>query len=227
MRKIFVVVALLAMVVSVVCAAEYMWIDRIEENGRMLVPLRGIFEAYGAQVGWNNATRTVTITAPALDIAMQIDNPVAIRNGQSRELDAPPRVFNGRTYIPLRFAAEALGERVEYKGDRIELPTIGLTLLIRGEAEGPEPVEYAPTGTEKPLRITQPVEGARIGPRVEISGTAPGGSMLVIETEVRAQDDNELLRVVPGIRHSVPASGNWHFAVAAPTLPDNISEPLY
>ena len=225
MKRLAIVCVLLLATVTMCAAQEYMWIDRVEENGRLLVPLRGIFEHYGAQIGWNSATRTVTIEAPALNVSMQIDSPQAMLNGQMQMLDAPPRVISGRTYIPLRFVAEALGEKVSYKGDRVVLPTMGLTLLIRGEASGPQPQQFnAPSGQ---VTITQPTAGSNIGPRVEMSGTAPGGSFLVIETEVRAQDDDELLKVVPGIRHSVPASGNWHFAIAAPQLPDNVSEPLY
>lgn len=223
MKRFLIVGLLLVATLAVYAAQDYMWIDRVEENGRLLVPLRGIFEAYGAQVGWENATRTVTIEAPALNVRMRIDSYTAMLNGQAQSLDAPPRVMNGRTYIPLRFAAEALGERVEYMGDRIEMPTIGLTLLIRGEAAGP-PTGTAPVGR---VTITQPTEGARVGPRVEVMGTAPGRSFLVLETEVRAQEDDELIRVVPGIRHDVPASGNWHFAIAAPVLPPNIAKPLY
>lgn len=223
MKRMLVVVVLLMATVTVWAAQDYMWIDRVEEEGRLLVPLRGIFEAYGAEVGWENATRTVTIEAPALSIRMTIDHRAAVHNGETRMLDVPPRVMNGRTYIPLRFAAEALGERVTYKGDRVELPTIGLTLLIRGEAIGPD-VAPSPVGA---VRITQPTEGARIGPRVEVRGTAPPGAFIVIETDVRTQSDNELLKTVPGIRHTVPPSGNWHYAIAAPTLPSNITEPLY
>lgn len=226
MKRLLIVGLLLLATLTVYAAQDYMWIDRVEENGRLLVPLRGIFEAYGAQVGWHNATRTVTIEAPALNVSMQIDSYTAVLNGQPHTLDAPPRVRNGRTYIPLRFAAEALGEKVEYEGDRVVLPTVGLTLLIRGEAEGPQPEEYdAPPGQ---VTITQPTEGSMIQPRVEVRGTAPGGSFLILDTEVRAQDDNELIKVVPGIRHDVPADGNWHFAIAAPSLPPNLQdEALY
>ena len=223
MKRLLVVVVLLVATVTVWAAQDYMWIDRVEEEGRLLVPLRGVFEAYGAQVGWENATRTVTIEAPALNIRMRVDRREAIHNGETRILDAPPRVINGRTYIPLRFAAEALGERVSYEGDRVELPTIGLTLLIRGEAAGPE-IAPSPVGA---VRITQPTEGARIGPRVEVRGTAPPRAFIVLETEVRTQRGDELLKTVPGIRHTVPASGNWHYAIAAPTLPDVMAEPLY
>jgi hypothetical protein len=198
-----------------------MWIDRVSENGRLLIPLRGVFEHYGADIGWNSATRTVTIEAPALKVNMQIDSKSAMLNGETKMLDAPPRIIDGRTHIPLRFVAEALGERVEYEGDRVVMPTMGMTLLIRGEASGPmeagqDTPAHAATGQ---VTITQPTEGAMIGPRVEVMGTAPGGSFLVLDTEVRAQDDDELIKVVPGIRNDVPANGNWHFAIAAPSLP--------
>ncbi len=227
MRTCVVVLITLALTATMVCAEQYMWIDRIEENGRLLVPLRGIFETYGAQVGWEGGTQTVTITAPAMNIVMQAGSHTAHVNGAAHYLDVPPRIFSGRTYIPLRFAAEALGERVEYMGDHIDLPTIGLTLLIRGEATGPGGTGAPGGGTGVPLRITSPQEGATIGPRIEVYGTAPGGSMLILETEVRGQAEHDLLRVVPGIRHAVPADGNWHFAIAAPTLPANITKPLY
>ena len=51
--------------------------------------------------------------------------------------------------------------------------------------------------------------------------------MIVVYTEVRAQDDDELLKNVPGLRHKVPEDGNWHVAVACPELAENIAEPLY
>ncbi len=224
MRRIALVVVLIALMAGAVSAEQYMWIDRVMESGRLLVPLRGIFEALGAQVGWEDSTQTVTVTAPAMNIAMRINSPSAIVNGVPTQMDVPPRMVAGRTHVPFRFVAEQLGGKVDYQGDRIEMPTVGLTLLFRGEATGP--TEEYPTATGQ-LSITQPTAGSTIGPRIEVYGTAPGGSLLVLETEVRAQDDNELIKVVPGIRHDVPASGNWHFAIAAPVLPANISEPLY
>ncbi|MCD6361456.1 MAG: hypothetical protein J7M38_11425, partial [Armatimonadetes bacterium] len=46
-------------------------------------------------------------------------------------------------------------------------------------------------------------------------------------TEARAQDDDSLLRKVPGLRHKIAEDGTWHVAVAAPALPANVAEPLY
>ena len=224
MKKIVVVGLLLLTTVTLFAAQHYMWIDRVTENGRMLIPLRGIFEHYGAEIGWASATRTVTITAPALNVSMQIDSHAAMLNGATRMLDAPPRIINGQTHIPLRFVAEALGERVEYEGDRIDMPTMGLTLLIRGEAPMDAASGADATGPVGNVTISQPTEGSMIPPRVEVMGTAPGGSFLVLDTEVRAQDDDELIKIVPGIRHDVPATGNWHFAIAAPSLPKVMQE---
>jgi hypothetical protein len=226
MKRLLIVGLLLLATVTLCVAQDHIWIDRVQEDGRLLVPLRGIFDHYGAELGWHPDTRAVTIEAPALNVSMQVDDHNAMLNGEMKTLDVPPRIIDGRTHVPLRFVAEALGERVKYEGDRVDMPTMGLTLLIRGEASGPQAEQYdAPAGT---VTITRPTEGAMIGPRVEVRGTAPGGSFLVIDTEVRAQDDDELIKVVPGIRNDVPESGNWHFAIAAPSLPMNLrDEALY
>lgn len=86
-------------------------------NGRTLVPLRAIFEALGAKVDWDAATRTVTATKDDVTIKLQIDNPVAQRNGKPVKLDQAPVVVSGRTMVPVRFVSEALGARVTWDGD--------------------------------------------------------------------------------------------------------------
>ncbi|WP_430734263.1 copper amine oxidase N-terminal domain-containing protein [Fodinisporobacter ferrooxydans] len=44
-------------------------------------------------------------------------------NGKSVSLDAAPQIFNGSTYIPLRFVAESLGKSVTWDAanDAVEL----------------------------------------------------------------------------------------------------------
>ncbi len=238
MKRLVVVTVLLMVAVIPLLADEYVWINRVEEGGRMLVPLRGVFEAVGATVDWKGATQEIDIAMGATAISMQVNNAIATLNGAQVTLDVPPRNVAGRVHIPLRFAGEALGRTVDYKGDHIAL-TGGVPivmLLISGEASmaavsgGTTTTTTTTTTTgnaNKPLAITSPVEGQRVQPRIEVYGTAPGGAMIVVNTEARAQDDQHLLRVVPGLRHSIPADGNWHVAVAAPVLPANVAEPLY
>ena len=232
MKRLVVAIVLLVVVALPLVADEYVWIDRVEESGRMLVPLRGVFEAVGATVDWTAASQEIDIALGPKAINMRVNYPIALVNGAQVALSVPPRNLSGRVHIPLRFAGEALGRTVDYQGDRIVL-TGGVpivVLLIAGEATGvpaagtPQPTAQNASGA---LAITSPTEGQRVPPRIEVYGTAPGGTMIVVNTEARAQDDGHLLKTVPGLRHSVNADGTWHVAVAAPVLPSNVAKPLY
>ncbi|MBS3986048.1 MAG: hypothetical protein KGZ66_10675 [Selenomonadales bacterium] len=86
------------------------------EQGRALVPMRAIFEALGATVHWDEATRTVTAYRRESAIVLVIGSRTAWVNGPSRTLDVAPGIVNGRTLVPLRFVAEALGAEVTWDG---------------------------------------------------------------------------------------------------------------
>lgn len=75
--------------------------------------------------------------------------------------------------------------------------------------------------------ITTPQDGDRVQGRVTVAGTGRAGALIVVSTEVRAQDDDELIRDVPGSRHKIAEDGTWQVWVAAPVLPANIAEPVY
>jgi len=48
---------------------------------------------------------------------MNTGQPVgALKNKQSLSIDVPPEVVNGRTFVPLRFIAEAFGAKVSWDG---------------------------------------------------------------------------------------------------------------
>jgi alpha-tubulin suppressor-like RCC1 family protein len=85
-------------------------------EGVTLVPLRAIFEALGAQVRWDLATRTVTATRGQTVVQLTINAPTATKNGQAITLAHPPVLVDGYTMVPLRFVAEALGASVAWDG---------------------------------------------------------------------------------------------------------------
>lgn len=89
----------------------------IISEGRTLVPLRYIFEALGAEVKWDAATRTVTGSKGSNKIVLRIDSKEAVVNGETRELDVPATIVNGRTLVPARFISESLGAEVLWDGD--------------------------------------------------------------------------------------------------------------
>lgn len=86
------------------------------EDGRTLVPLRAIFEAFGAEVGWGGATQTVSATKGNTTVELIINNTVAKKNGEELNLDVPAKIINGRTMVPVRFISDCFGIGVEWDG---------------------------------------------------------------------------------------------------------------
>lgn len=89
-------------------------VNPVSNDGITLVPLRSIFEALGATVEWDGATKTVTGTKGSTVVELQIDNNNAIINGNSVTLDVPAAIINGSTMVPVRFVAESFGAKVEW-----------------------------------------------------------------------------------------------------------------
>jgi len=86
----------------------------IEQNGRLLVPLRGVLEKMGAYVQYDNSSQTVTAFQGESKISLPIGQRTATVNGRDVTLDVPAQVVNGSTMVPLRFVAESLGAQVNY-----------------------------------------------------------------------------------------------------------------
>lgn len=85
-------------------------------NGRMLVPLRTIFEGLGASLEWDGKTQTVVAAKDFMKVQVTVGEKEAFKNGQSFMLDVPAAIINGRTMVPLRFVSEAMGSAVDWNG---------------------------------------------------------------------------------------------------------------
>ena len=90
-------------------------------NGRTLVPIRAVVEAMGGNVGWDADVRQVTLNANGIAVAMYIGSANYYVNGQGQTMDTAPVIIGGRTLIPVRFAAEALGCQVNWDPDTREI----------------------------------------------------------------------------------------------------------
>lgn len=86
----------------------------IIKNDRTMMPIRFITEKVGAEIEWNEKLRSVTITDDKRTIVIHIDSDVAYINGEVKTLDSPAFISNDRTYIPVRFVAEALDCDVDW-----------------------------------------------------------------------------------------------------------------
>ena len=88
------------------------------ENERTMVPVRLISEAFGAEVAWNSEIKLVTVTAPdGTTINLTIDSEDIIINGTAVKMDTAAIIKDGRTFVPVRYVAEALGLSVEWVGE--------------------------------------------------------------------------------------------------------------
>lgn len=84
------------------------------KDGRTLAPMRAILEALGMTVSWDGTTQTATAVKADININISINSNIAIVNGKQETLDVPAEITNGRTFVPVRFFAEALNMNVDW-----------------------------------------------------------------------------------------------------------------
>ncbi len=107
---------------------------------RSLVPIRFVAEGLGYQVDWNSTDRTVSIkgigktilidmkdalkynttlsvkkpTGEYIHMVVYEGSDIAKVNGKTTKLSAKPLIYNGRTFVPIRFISETLGSTVKW-----------------------------------------------------------------------------------------------------------------
>ena len=73
------------------------------------LPLRAVSEAFGATVGWDDPSNTVTIMMGQRIVSMTIGSKTMYINGTPVQMNTAPEITNERTFIPVRDLANALG----------------------------------------------------------------------------------------------------------------------
>jgi len=97
-------------------------VDPFIMEDRVMVPMRTIFEALGAEVEWNPESRSVTARSGGETVFLSIDSRTAFRYSSSEtgtvpvDLDPPPIILGDRTIVPLRFVSESLKAAVRWDG---------------------------------------------------------------------------------------------------------------
>ena len=85
------------------------------ENGRVMVPLRGVGDALSAQVDWDEENAVATVEKYGRVVKVKPGFETATINGKNKELDTAAQLIDGRIYVPLRFIAEALHAKVSWQ----------------------------------------------------------------------------------------------------------------
>jgi hypothetical protein len=86
-------------------------------SGRAMYPFRECLEYIGAEISWDPDARVAKGALDGKVVEFPIDSNTYRVNGQTFSMDQGVTAFihNGRTYIPLRYAAEALGYSVQWE----------------------------------------------------------------------------------------------------------------
>lgn len=95
-------------------------------EGRVLVPVRGVFEllvqsdnkAENFVVSWDEKTSTVTIKNKWYTVTAKAGDSTFTANGKTIKPDVAPQIINGRFMLPLRAISEAVDTTVEWDEDK-------------------------------------------------------------------------------------------------------------
>lgn len=109
---------------SFVSAKETVTLDNgLLVDGRTVVPLRSIFETIGADVKWDSVEQKVIATKDATMVDLRINEEEVLVNGKSYDLDAPIRMIEGQTMVPVRLLEIAFGADIKWDS-KINIVTI-------------------------------------------------------------------------------------------------------
>lgn len=113
---LFPVSAFCAHDISVVVDGNALVFDQppIIQNNHVLIPIRAVFEAFGAEVAWIEDSKTATASKDGKSVSLSADKAEIIIDETIHELDCTPVLRNGRLLIPIRAAAEAFGAYVSW-----------------------------------------------------------------------------------------------------------------
>ena len=98
------------------------------DNGRTMVPLRAIFEAFSLKVSWDDGV--ITGTCGNTEIVLTVGSRIAFRNERWIQLEVAPAIVNARTMVPLRFIAESLGAEVTWTAETQTIQIVQTPLYV-------------------------------------------------------------------------------------------------
>ena len=166
-------------------------------DGRVMVPLRKIFETLGASVKWNDETQTVSARKSSKTVSMTVNSAeLTVDRGDTDEngnavtdtstLDVPAQVISDRVLVPVRAVSEAFGLETDWDSDT---QTVEITSEQEDESwkenKGTidlDTLTYTGNGVEidgKNIKITE-------GGDFTVSGTLDGGN-ITVDTESRVK----------------------------------------
>ncbi|SDX38301.1 DUF5050 domain-containing protein [Paenibacillus sp. CF384] len=93
------------------------------DHGIVFVPLRFIVNELGGQIA-GSSNNEVIITKGTKTISMKVGSKKITIDDKELELQAAPKLINGRTLVPLRVLSEVFGATVHYENHQVHIHTV-------------------------------------------------------------------------------------------------------
>lgn len=85
------------------------------EGGRTFVPIRFIAEAIGVtEIKWDEISEEAILIKEGVTLRLPLRKATAFIGEESYTLDAPINIYNGRTFVPVRFVSEVFDVDVKW-----------------------------------------------------------------------------------------------------------------
>ncbi|MGI6677598.1 MAG: stalk domain-containing protein [Dehalobacterium sp.] len=175
----------------------------IINNDRTLVPMRPFFEALGAEVDWDNESKTVVGIRDAVVVELTINQTAAFVNDRQVNLATPGQIIDGSTYVPLRFVGEALGDDVVWDGTK---KTISITSTSGHAQNHPVlKVHFIDVGqgdselVQFPNGKTMLIDGGKGGMYARVAAVLAAEKIKKLDVVIGTHTDDDHIGSLPGI----------------------------
>ena len=164
-------------------------LEPIIMNDRALVPVREVFEAMGAEVGYSGASREITVSSADIYILLKIGSDKVFVNGS--RVTIPDGVVpmliakqgeSAKTMVPVRFVSESLGMNVFFDGPNGEIKINNPAQNFYEEAPSPTPVGYTSEITD--VRVEDADNGLKINVKFDKKPEKVGKVVYVESSQV-------------------------------------------
>lgn len=143
--------------------------DAYVDDSRTFVPIRELTELMGADVKWDQKTKSVSIILNDQNVKLKIDSRIVYVDGEKKQMDTAsiPRLSeyiaqNGdcKTMVPLRFLSESLGFNVAWEQNE------RIASISNGTVEAPT-VPNPPQESDDNEAVVEPSEPETQSPQID------------------------------------------------------------
>lgn len=110
----------------------------VDANGRTQTPAKYIGEALGATVTWNGSSKETAFLFGDKYVIIHIGEKNYQVNGETKQMDTAAIVKDGRTFVPAKYIAEALGADVSWDA---ESRTVCVVRTLKTQTEAGKDIE--------------------------------------------------------------------------------------